>query len=134
MTHAAVASVAVSPDLRHRLGRAGESIALAHLERLGYRLLARNFRTRDGELDLVVTDDVMLVFVEVKTRRGHGEAPGPWASLHARKRSRVRRMASQYLREVRERPTTRGIRFDAIGVIIDARGRLVRLDHLEAAF
>ena len=53
-------------DLRHHLGRTGEDLALAHLERLGYTLVARNHRTRYGELDLVVFDGTTLVFVEVK--------------------------------------------------------------------
>src|SRR4051795_8369198 len=55
------------PDPRRHLGQLGESLALEHLERLGYRLVARNHRTRFGELDLVVHDDCALVFVEVKT-------------------------------------------------------------------
>ena len=59
-------------DLRQHLGRIGEDLALAHLERLGYALVARNHRTRYGELDLVVFDGTSLVFVEVKTRRASG--------------------------------------------------------------
>jgi putative endonuclease len=121
----------MSADLRHRLGRTGEDLALAHLERLGYSVVARNHRTRFGEIDLIVFDGSTLVFCEVKTRRA---GPGsPWDALGEGKQRQVRRMALAYLHEVRDRP--RGaIRFDAIGVVIDARGRLVRLDHLEAAF
>lgn len=124
----------MSSDLRHHLGRTGEDIALAHLERLGFELVARNHRTRHGELDLVVFDGSALVFVEVKTRRGSRPSPTPWEALHRRKRSRVRRMAAAYLREAPDRPSAASVRFDAIGVIVDARGRLVSLDHLEAAF
>src|SRR5882672_4787710 len=58
------------PDPRQALGRLGEQLALEHLERLGYSLVARNHRTRFGELDLIVTDGRALVFAEVKTRRG----------------------------------------------------------------
>ena len=75
-----------------------------------------------------------LVFVEVKTRRANGAGRGPWEALHERKRAQVRRMAAAYLSDVQERPRATELRFDAIGVVIDARGRLVRLDHLEAAF
>jgi putative endonuclease len=46
----------------------------------------------------------------------------------------VRRMAAAYLADVQDRPRATELRFDAIGVVIDPRGRLVRLDHLEAAF
>jgi putative endonuclease len=124
----------MSGDLRQHLGRIGEDLALAHLERLGYDLVTRNHRTRWGEIDLVVHDADTLVFVEVKTRRASGTGRGPWEALHARKQAQVRRMAAAYLAEVRERPRATELRFDAVGVVIDAHGRLVRLDHLEAAF
>jgi putative endonuclease len=128
-------SVAVVPtDLRQHLGRTGEDLALAHLERLGYALVARNHRTRYGELDLVVFDGTTLVFVEVKTRRASGPGRGPWEALDERKRRQVRRIAAAFLLEVSTRPHSAELRFDAIGIVIDARGRLVRLDHLEAAF
>jgi putative endonuclease len=128
-------SVGVVPtNLRQHLGRIGEDLALAHLERLGYALVARNHRTRFGELDLVVFDGTTLVFVEVKTRRTNGAGRGPWEALHERKRQQVRRMAAAFLLEVTERPHSPDLRFDAIGVAIDAYGKLVRLDHLEAAF
>jgi putative endonuclease len=126
--------VVVSIDLRQHLGRIGEDLALAHLERLGYGLVARNHRTRYGELDLVVFDGTTLVFVEVKTRRTSSTGRGPWETLDERKRRQVRRMAAAFLLEVAARPHSAELRFDAIGVVIDVRGRLVRLDHLEAAF
>jgi putative endonuclease len=124
----------VPTDLRQHLGRIGEDLALAHLERLGYTLVARNHRSRYGELDLVVFDGSTLVFVEVKTRRASGSGRGPWEALHERKRRQVRRMAAAFLLEATDRPRSADLRFDAIGVVIDAYGKLVRLDHLEAAF
>jgi putative endonuclease len=120
-------------DARRTLGAAGEALAAAHLERLGYRIVTRNHRTRHGELDLVAADARTLVFAEVKTRRA-GPSARPWQALHERKRAQVRRMARSYLAEVEDRPRGLAIRFDAIGVVIDARGRLVALDHLEGAF
>jgi putative endonuclease len=121
----------MSTDLRHHLGRAGEDAAAAHMERLGYSVVARNHRTRFGELDLICFGHGALVFVEVKTRRGRGS---PWDALGAPKQSRVRRMAASYLVESTARPLADELRFDAIGVVFDARGRLVTLEHLEAAF
>lgn len=109
-------------------------MALEHLLRLGYRLVARNHRTRYGELDLVVYDGRTLVFAEVKTRRASVGGSVPWDALHERKRRQVRRMARAYLHDVTDRPRGTDVRFDAIGVVIDARDRLVRLDHLEGAF
>ncbi|MEA2303931.1 MAG: putative endonuclease [Solirubrobacteraceae bacterium] len=121
-----------SSDLRQHLGRTGEQLAAAHFERLGYAVVARNHRTRFGELDLIVCDEHTLVFAEVKTRRA---GPGrPWDNLHERKRAQVRAMAAAYLAEVADRPRGRELRFDAVGVVIDAQGRLVALDHLEGAF
>jgi putative endonuclease len=120
-------------DQRRQLGSLGEQLALEHLERLGYELVARNHRTRFGELDLVVTDGRALVFTEVKTRRGWS-AGRAWESLHPVKRARVRRMASSYLAEVPTRPRCQELRFDAIGITIDPHGRLVALEHLEGAF
>jgi putative endonuclease len=116
------------------LGARGEALATAHFERLGYTVLARNHRTRFGELDLVLRDDAsrVIVFVEVKTRRlGAGE---PFDNLHEAKRGQVRAMARAWLSEVRDRPWAAELRFDAVGVTLDPRGELVRLDHLEAAF
>jgi len=122
-----------APDPRHALGRHGEQLAAEHLERLGFAVVARNFRTRHGELDLVAFDGNALVFAEVKTRRASG-AGLVWENLHLRKRAQVRRMASAYLNQVPDRPRGRTLRFDAIGIVIDADGRLVTLEHLEGAF
>jgi len=122
----------ISADPRRRLGQFGEDLAAQHLERLGYEIVARNHRTRHGELDIVAADAATLVFVEVKTRRA---GPGaPFDALDDRKRGQVRRMAAEYLACVSSRPRGRELRFDAIGVTIDARGALVALEHLEGAF
>jgi putative endonuclease len=123
--------VHVSTDPRQHLGRLGEQLAAEHLERLGHTIVCRNHRTRFGEIDLIARDDETLIFCEVKTRRGRGQ---PWDALHEAKRAQVRRMARAYLTEATDRPRTRLVRFDAIGVVIDLRGRLTRLEHLENAF
>ena len=120
-------------DRTKTLGRRGEDLAAEHFERLGYRVLARNHRTRFGELDLVLADGSgdTIVFCEVKARRVGGD----WReNLHAAKRRQVRSMAAAWLSEVSERPRHAELRFDAVGVTLDTRGELVRLDHLQAAF
>ena len=119
-------------DVRHVAGQRGEDLAAEHFERLGFEVLARNHRTRFGELDLVACDGDTLVFVEVKTRRA--DAREPWESLHDRKRSQVRRMAVAWLAEGTDRPFGAQLRFDAVAILLDANGNLVRLDHLEGAF
>jgi putative endonuclease len=119
-------------NVRHAAGQRGEDLAAEHLERLGFQILARNHRTRFGELDLVAYDGEVLVFVEVKTRRS--DSRDPWENLHDRKRSQVRRMAIAWLTEGSNRPYGAQLRFDGIAVLLDSSGALVRLDHLEAAF
>jgi putative endonuclease len=119
-------------DVRHTAGKRGEELAAEHLERLGFKILDRNHRTRFGELDLVAYDGETLVFVEVKTRRVSSR--DPWENLHDRKCSQVRRIAISWLTEATNRPYGAQLRFDGIAVLLDPSGELVRLDHLEAAF
>jgi putative endonuclease len=116
------------------LGRRGEELAAQHFVRLGYRILARNHRTRWGELDLVLADeaDRTIVFCEVKSRRLGG---GDWReNLHEHKRHQVRKMAAAWLSTDTDRPRHAELRFDAVGVTLDAHNELVRLDHLQDAF
>jgi putative endonuclease len=127
-------------DARRALGRRGERLAAAHLQRLGFAVLARNVRTRYGEIDLIAFDGETLAFVEVKTRRARQRwrlAPEeqPLAWLRTRQRARLRRLAAAWLHEEsRDRPVAHTIRFDAIGVIIDTADRLLCLDHIESAW
>jgi putative endonuclease len=127
-------------DTRGETGRRGERLAAESLERRGYRIIERNYRTRLGELDLVAARDGTLVFCEVKTViAGRGTGRGPLHPLEAvgpAKRAQVRRLARSWLGERRgSRPGGhRAARFDAIGVVLSPSGRLLRLEHLEAAF
>jgi putative endonuclease len=125
-------------DRRRSLGAHGERLACEHLTGRGYSLVDRNFRTRHGELDVVVHDERFLVFCEVKTRVIRGP-PGPFGPLVAvgqRKRRQVREMASQWLATRADRLGARPpeLRFDAIGVTLEPSGRLVGLEHVEGAF
>jgi putative endonuclease len=129
----------MADDPRRRLGARGEELAARHLEARGFELVERNFRTRYGELDVVARDARYLVFCEVKTRvvrLGDAVAAlGPFAGIGPRKQRQVRAMAREWLAASRldgERPPE--IRFDAIGISFDTRGRLLSLEHLEAAF
>ena len=124
----------MSADPRPELGRRGEQLAVEHLIRRGFRIVERNYRTRWGELDIVAFDGRTLAFCEVKTRRLSSAGRNPLESVHPLKRSKVRRMASRWLIERTDRPYADTVRFDAIGVILDASGRLVSLEHLEGAF
>jgi putative endonuclease len=126
----------MSTDPRRRRGERGEQIAAEHLERRGYRIVARNFRTRYGELDLVAADSRALVFCEVKTRIAGGRS-GPACGLDAigpAKRKQVRALATQWLASTADRPHRPDVRFDAIGVTLTPRGELLALEHVEDAF
>jgi putative endonuclease len=129
-------------DARRELGRAGEALAAAHLRRRGFAIVARNQRTRHGEIDLIAFDGHTLVFAEVKTRRvamgragARRDGEPLLAALSARQRARLRRLSAAWLaREGRSVPFAQAIRFDAIGVAIDSTGRLQELEHIPAAW
>lgn len=127
-------------DPRRRLGARGEELAARHLEARGLQVVERNFRTRYGELDVVARDARFLVFCEVKTRivrngAGSSDVLGPFAAIGPRKQRQVRAMAREWLGQARlDGPRPAELRFDAIGVSFDRTGKLVALEHLEAAF
>jgi putative endonuclease len=111
------------------VGRLGERLALEHYERLGFRLIDRNWRTRAGEIDLVVCDGPTTVFAEVKTRRSGGL--DPLLSLTTVKRRRMRALAAAWLADHPARPHTAALRIDAVAVLVDRRGALVALEQFE---
>lgn len=98
------------PDPRHALGRRGEDAAAAFLGRRGMEVLARNVRTAFGEIDLVAMDGDVVVFVEVKTRRGAGALE----AVDARKQRRLSRLALVFL--ARAGWLDRAARFDVVAV------------------
>ena len=116
---------------RAGLGARGEQLATAYLERRGYAVRARNVRLPPwGEIDIVAERDGTLVFVEVRTRRGD-RFGGPLDSLTPAKRRRMVRAAYAYLSRLGKEPPP--ARIDVIGVTLDLRGRLVRIEHVENA-
>ncbi|KEO82901.1 YraN family protein [Tumebacillus flagellatus] len=123
------------PDLRKQLGDFGEGVASEYLLRGGYTILARNWRRRGGELDIVATDGRALVFVEVRTRstRHFGTAE---ESVDWRKQRQVRKMASCFLYEGEAGENGyRDIRFDVVTVYVDRDSGEVRsIRHLPHAF
>jgi putative endonuclease len=130
-------------DPRQALGRRGELLAAEHLRRLGFSPLGRNERTRYGEIDLIAFDGRTLIFAEVKTRRvdvrrrGEGPRPDqqPLVWLRPRQRIRLRKLATAWLADEQHiRPSAHTIRFDAIGVTLDSKYRLLALDHIEGAW
>src|SRR5208283_3028170 len=109
--------------------RQGEMEAYFYLRSLGYRIVAKNFRSpRDhGEIDLIGWDDGVLCFVEVKTHSKQGLVP-PEVAVDADKKAHIRSVARRYVRHLRtERP--RACRFDIVSVVLgdDKHGPIIRL-------
>ena len=128
----------MSSDRRRSTGRRGEAVAAELLERLGYTLVERNFRTREGEIDLIAARRGTLVFCEVKAlvSRPGGPSAGPATPLEAvgpAKRAQVRRVARVWLAG-QGTVAGRDLRFDVIGVLLSTAGELLRVDHVEGAF
>jgi putative endonuclease len=105
----------MEPARHLALGQSGEDLACAALERRGYAILERRYRTKIGEIDIIARDGEALVFVEVKARRG-GRLGSPAEAVTASKRRRLALMASDYL--ARRRPIAKKCRFDVVAVTI----------------
>ncbi len=114
----------MASDTRPTTGSIGEQATLDAYRNLGYRLVARNWRCRLGELDLVVTRGGTLVFCEVKTRRGPSFGGG-YEAVTWRKRAKIRSLAEAFLQERGGRPNA--IRFDVASVALGPRGPHVEL-------
>ena len=111
------------------LGAYGERIAAAYLTRAGVRVLDRNWRCREGELDIVGREGSDLVFCEVKTRRGTGY--GLVEAVTSAKQRRLRLLAQRWLAAHDEHAPD--VRFDVVGVLV-RRSRPALVTHLRAAF
>lgn len=107
------------------IGQQGEEQAARFLEQQGYTVLARNFTTSQGELDLVVSNKKTLVFVEVKAR-AYEAFGGPLAAVTPAKQKRLALAAQQFIKI--KSPKFDSIRFDVICILPD------KLEHIENAF
>lgn len=120
-----------TPPDPHALGRWGERVAARLLEGRGWRVLARNYRWRHKEVDLVVRRGRVVAFVEVKTRAGSGFG-SPLEAITPRKRREVEAAARHFLRE--EAPPGVLARFDAVGVVRRGGGLPPLVEHVEDAW
>ncbi|MDF2442032.1 MAG: putative endonuclease [Subtercola sp.] len=115
---------------KDELGRRGEELAAQYLVEQGYGILERNWRCRQGEIDVVAEHEGVTVFVEVKTRSGlrYGH---PFEAITIAKMARLRRLAGAWCEAA---PSgRRQIRIDAIGVLVPPRQHAV-IEHLVGIF
>jgi putative endonuclease len=119
------------PDPRRALGVAGEAAVACWYESAGYTVLGRNWRCREGELDLVVTRGRTIVFCEVKTRRGAAFG-APFEAVTVSKQRRLRTLALRWLAAHPDRRAAE-LRFDVASVLAE-RGRQPVIEVIEAAF
>jgi putative endonuclease len=119
------------PNSRKNLGDFGEQVAAAHLIKRGYALLARKWRCPTGEIDLLMRDGSMLVFVEVRTRRddrlGLAEE-----SVGRAKQAKLIALAYAYL-DAAGAPGDVSWRIDVVALNIDRAGRVAKLQHIRNA-
>ncbi len=124
---------------RQETGRLGEHLAATALRRRGACIVTRNARARGvrGEIDLIALDRGELVFVEVKARRA-GNVLGPESpvlAVGAQKQRKLRALAMAWLDANRDRvPRHSRLRFDVVGIVLDASGDPLEWEWIEAAF
>jgi putative endonuclease len=113
------------------LGKSGENYACLELERLGYAILERRYRTRIGEIDVVARDGETLVFIEVKARRS-ARFGLPAEAVDAHKRRKLIHMASFYI--FAKRLSNARCRFDVVSVTFGTGARLPKVEIFKGAF
>ena len=118
------------PDQRRVLGALGERLAEQHLLAKGYRIRERNFRIREGEIDLIAEIDGTLVFVEVRTRKG-ARMGTAIESLTQAKQRRLVALAEAYGQVREDLPEDQ--RIDVIALDLSASGKLLSVEHIEGA-
>lgn len=119
---------------RQHIGRIGEAEARRRLVQGGYTILAANWRTKQGELDLVARSGERIIFIEVRSRSAasNGRFGTAAESVDPRKQRQVRLLAQKYLQLTHQFDAP--IRFDVIAITINADDSIADYKHYEAAF
>ncbi|HEX3897679.1 MAG TPA: YraN family protein [Mycobacteriales bacterium] len=115
--------------MKDQLGIDGENYAVRYLVGAGFRIVDRNWRCPEGEIDILAVDGNTFVIVEVKTRTttAYGE---PHEAVTWRKVRKLRGLAARWLRE---NPWPGPVRFDVVSIVMP-RNSLPELEHVRAAF
>lgn len=110
------------------IGRLAEDLAAEELQKKGFKILQRNFSNRFGEIDIIAQDKDILVFVEVKAKKGI-EFGSPEEMINRSKLQKVRRMADVYL-QGKNLPC----RLDVVAIVLSPDNDLLRLTHYENVY
>ena len=115
----------------YQKGNWGEGIARQFLEKKGFCLITSNFRTKWGEIDLIMEEDKTVVFVEVKLKMGENYGL-PEEMISSRKLRKIKKVAEIFLRDHPDlKEKKEGFRFDAVCIVTDERGSPKRISHYE---
>jgi len=112
-------------------GKYGEDLARQYLQKQGYRLLEENFRTKMGEIDLIVEDNQTICFVEVKTRQSLDQGE-PYEAVNAWKIRKLSQMATFYLK-YKYHTVEILSRFDVVSIVRD-KDNQIKITHIKNAF
>ena len=115
---------------RKETGTIAEDIAADYLSKRGYKIRERNYRTREGEIDIIAEKDGTLVFTEVRAKTGKAFGSAE-ESITERKKKRLIALAEAYLSDSGEKPDS--CRIDIIAIDLNAKGELLRLNLIENA-
>jgi putative endonuclease len=116
--------------LKDRVGHAGEAAALAYVSEKGMKVLARDWRSPLGQIDIVAEDGDTLVLLEVKARRGTGFGL-PEEAVDGRKRQKLRTLMQMY--QAATKRQKQPCRIDVLGLILDDKLQVTRTEHIENA-
>jgi len=111
------------------LGIEGEDLAVKFLKKIGYRIVAKNYKTQIGEIDIIARDGDTTVFIEVKTRTNDSFGY-PFEAVHRVKRQKLKNLALLYLKKQgKELP----VRFDVLSILCTENGKR-EIEHIKDAF
>jgi putative endonuclease len=112
------------------IGALGEKIAADYLTGLGYTIRERNFRLREGEIDIIAEKDDFLVFIEVRTRTSNSYGT-PEESVTSQKKERLIALAEAYIEDRDDLPSS--WRIDVVAIELGAKREVSRLEIIENA-
>ena len=118
-------------DSRKQFGEAAENAAASFVKSLGYKILARNFSTHHGEIDIIAADGKVVCFIEVKARQ-KADFATPQSAVNLRKQAHIRKAATTFLATTKLKNQL--CRFDVLAMVPDAQTKGWKIEHIRDAF